>query len=448
MSRLQAAAFLEGLHTAQGLTATDKATLMDDLMEVNFEPGDKDKLVVALAAGRPDEPQARRKQQDFSAIPDFFLEKEWGLLRNTRTTVFAKSSIVVGRSLKVGLRLPSEGTFKLLCSLLLVADGQGEALTPAQKVQLLQYFKTEFRRSARGWPDPLVFLARLPDSPAAFKVEYAEMYQQAYADGEDPVPCQLLAQDLVGMGASYRCRTGRDPAALASTPSFGQLGGNQIAEVLLQTLLQAIGNSGRHQGEEIPMQFLRRRSHLELPAPARVLPPLPPPPAHRSALPAAVEKPPQEPPAPQPAPSPPLAVPLPFVSTPPPKSGSEAARSQSKETEQKSTMVGATAELLDMLDEREEMRRAKKRRPPIESPDGGQEGQQKRSKLKEETQDKKGKKGKVDGMQKKQKVRTNAKARKVSSSGPLLLGCGKCRGSHSGCAQCKNPLFGGLRWQR
>ena len=30
----------------------------------------------------------------------------------------------------------------------------------------------------------------------------------------------------------------------------------------------------------------------------------------------------------------------------------------------------------------------------------------------------------------------------------LVLGCAKCRGSHGGCAQCRNPSFSGKRYQR
>jgi hypothetical protein len=30
----------------------------------------------------------------------------------------------------------------------------------------------------------------------------------------------------------------------------------------------------------------------------------------------------------------------------------------------------------------------------------------------------------------------------------VLLGCSKCRGSHGGCAQCRNPAFSGKRYQR
>ena len=30
----------------------------------------------------------------------------------------------------------------------------------------------------------------------------------------------------------------------------------------------------------------------------------------------------------------------------------------------------------------------------------------------------------------------------------LLLGCSKCRGSHSGCVQCRDAKYSGKRWQR
>ena len=47
------------------------------------------------------------------------------------------------------------------------------------------------------------------------------------------------------------------------------------------------------------------------------------------------------------------------------------------------------------------------------------------------------------------KAKAKAKSLKTPSpKGPILLGCGKCRGSHKGCSQCRNPSFGGARWQK
>ena len=34
------------------------------------------------------------------------------------------------------------------------------------------------------------------------------------------------------------------------------------------------------------------------------------------------------------------------------------------------------------------------------------------------------------------------------SQNKLKLGCGKCRGTPSGCDQCRNPSFRGKRWTR
>ena len=50
--------------------------------------------------------------------------------------------------------------------------------------------------------------------------------------------------------------------------------------------------------------------------------------------------------------------------------------------------------------------------------------------------------GKVDAATAKGKV----KARVGGDVG--LLGCGKCRGAHRGCVQCRSPKLGGVRLQR
>lgn len=44
---------------------------------------------------------------------------------------------------------------------------------------------------------------------------------------------------------------------------------------------------------------------------------------------------------------------------------------------------------------------------------------------------------------------THLKAKPSASlNGRLLLGCSKCRGSHVGCITCRNPAYGGTRWQK
>ena len=55
------------------------------------------------------------------------------------------------------------------------------------------------------------------------------------------------------------------------------------------------------------------------------------------------------------------------------------------------------------------------------------------------------------------KAKTKAKAKTQpggkaaappQGKGKLMLGCGKCRGSPKGCGQCRDPKYGGKRWQR
>jgi hypothetical protein len=59
-------------------------------------------------------------------------------------------------------------------------------------------------------------------------------------------------------------------------------------------------------------------------------------------------------------------------------------------------------------------------------------------------------KGKNDGKRRKtgEKGDGETPGEGKPADGTLILGCGKCRGSHVGCAQCRSPTFGGVRWQR
>lgn len=43
---------------------------------------------------------------------------------------------------------------------------------------------------------------------------------------------------------------------------------------------------------------------------------------------------------------------------------------------------------------------------------------------------------------------TGAPCKRPATSGVLMLGCKKCRGCHTGCAQCRDPSFSGTRYQR
>ena len=47
----------------------------------------------------------------------------------------------------------------------------------------------------------------------------------------------------------------------------------------------------------------------------------------------------------------------------------------------------------------------------------------------------------------KSKGQAKAKGKTQAAKKTLLLGCGKCRGSHTGCVQCRNPSYNGRRWQ-
>lgn len=48
----------------------------------------------------------------------------------------------------------------------------------------------------------------------------------------------------------------------------------------------------------------------------------------------------------------------------------------------------------------------------------------------------------------KAKTQANARERPSAKKHIILFGCGKCRGSHSGCLQCRRNDFQGRRWQR
>lgn len=78
--------------------------------------------------------KARRPMQDWQSLPAYFPDELWALLAGSSTTSTGKLEAILTFAAKGGLRLPSEGTIKLLTSIwLLTAEKQADLLSACQK---------------------------------------------------------------------------------------------------------------------------------------------------------------------------------------------------------------------------------------------------------------------------------------------------------------------------
>ena len=133
VSAIQMAAILDMVST-QKLTNIDKSAVCEMVLEVNWYEGHLDKLLGELAEDADEPRKAKRRQlQDFMAIAMYGSRQFWDRMMAESTGKDEKLSLLIGLCISLGLRLPSEPTFKLLCSLWMFMSETREQLMNFRK---------------------------------------------------------------------------------------------------------------------------------------------------------------------------------------------------------------------------------------------------------------------------------------------------------------------------
>ena len=481
VSAIQMAAILDMVST-QKLTNIDKSAVCEMVLEINWYEGHLDKLLGELAEDADEPRRAKRRQlQDFMAIAMYGSRQFWDQMMAESTGKDAKLSLLIGLCISLGLRLPSEPTFKLLCSLWMFMSETREQLvnfSKQQKTVLLFHVKSEFIKVKRQSPEPHMWVPVLPLSPAAFQREFHTLYAARFAEGSDPIPAPFDTRAVHELNSTYTCRGGS--AKTQTNINIGCTSGSErLLETLLDRVLPAIakvpqplityvdrppvgGNAvaslagKRNLGSMACFagQSLQKQLSMESvadDASSFGSPIVPRVPEDEGAAELAIVL------------STPAAVPRIFPSAPEP-----AVRESSS---------GGVARLLSMLHSRDvdkkEEKRAARKRPASAALTGGDEDDLEgddedvaaafaETAVEEESGAAAGEVGASDDgatikgtCKGKRKAVAKAMAGEVGAGKAgatdafgMQLGCSKCRGLPRGCAKCRDPSFTGRRFQR
>jgi hypothetical protein len=184
---------------------------------------------------------ARRENQDWSAVISYFTKNVWDILLDKSMSSNTKMNVMIEFCIRGGLRLPTEATSKLLCSLwVLKSEDNAKLLTIDQKLVYLKHWKMAFRAAVRRSDNPIIFMQVLPAIPCEVMAKHRALWDAWFIDGSLPseIPAGLL-RELQDIDTSYTCRGRKSLPGAASHPS------TTVASEM-PSLLQVVLDAQRH----------------------------------------------------------------------------------------------------------------------------------------------------------------------------------------------------------
>ena len=274
------------LQSTKQLNMQDMAALTTAISQSAFPPEHQKSLMRVMAQLSSVSPtkSADSKFQNFEALGNY-LPASVVNRRDTPDFTTALLHFV----LRLGLRKPSEPTFKELSVLALVgSEGMEKALgfSPETRAGMLESTKLWFRKAAERMPVASPWIALLPQSPKDLQSLHPEHFEALFS--ADPVkPLDIDPVHLEMLRAGTRCRKPKLGRQFSQT-SFSSPGGSSgnNAAVTWQDLRQLMSGFAGPQRSEPPLQILTppsssplARSLLFSPQSQHTLPALPAPPA-------------------------------------------------------------------------------------------------------------------------------------------------------------------------
>jgi hypothetical protein len=215
ISRNQANALVELFRVATTLTACERGELLDLVLEISFVGDDACRVMESLSpVDLVVAPTRRRHQQSYLTVYEMFTLAKWHVLKSTEPAGL-KLEIILLMAIRLGLRCPSEPTYKILTTLWLVMSEPPDKLDTIPKhvkETMYDYVKKEFARARKRAPTPIVYLDDLPASPLELFNKHPTLYASVYGAGDQhdpPVPCAINVQLVLDVNASYSCRGGQ-----------------------------------------------------------------------------------------------------------------------------------------------------------------------------------------------------------------------------------------------
>ena len=246
---------LEDLRAGPGIAMGEAADMLKKVQAAKLTEGVKAELVKcvqekATVSARPHEKVETKKSKMQSAehICDYFTAAEWELLRNEALLPKSKKAALSTRCRHLGLLNPTEGTWKMLTAVLLLAghvgDPQSFQLDPAYALKELQELKAVLRASCKDcWHSAIQEYPRLPSQLPE------EVRRRAYPDLQ-AVACPLDRNALHVLRNQLAARHTHGSVAATSCKSFfgaGAMKGQPSMQALMGLAWMAHGLQGANQ---------------------------------------------------------------------------------------------------------------------------------------------------------------------------------------------------------
>ena len=214
VSKMQAAALVSMVKTAV-LTDDEKADVSSLIVALSwFCPEDCSAVVDAMVAkGSAGEAAGKKRRglQDYTAFLGYGHADFWKLMANPSVPPASKLTSLCQWLLKLGLRLPSEHTIKLVTSFWMMQVHSAESLatlTVEQKIVYLRHVKVTFDNLRKQAGDPHSWIDRLPTEPLEMCQSHPTMFNAAFGEKSLPIVSPVDLSAVVAIDQSYGCRGG------------------------------------------------------------------------------------------------------------------------------------------------------------------------------------------------------------------------------------------------
>jgi len=466
VSAIQSKALSEAIRATE-LDAGGLSDVCEAVMQLPWHGQDLQGLLAELDKRvEAKRPPTRRSLQCYLAITSYADAGTMEVLNNPSPMSDDKLATILGLALALGLRCPTEPTLKLLCSWWLMTTADWDRATRQHKQVMLLHVKSTWDRLRKLCSAPAAWIDRLPASPAELLATYPAVYKGYYVHGSPQPLAPAFILRLREVDRSYTCRGTLRPEA-SSSPGGEPVSAMERMMCMLmdkvqppkqpvitmcdsdirskhgpQSLLALMGCEvpGRH------AQNVRRLPTTQLPETQEDSAEATPSPATRTS----------------PGATSPVTLALTsgvdasstaLVESPTPDA--DLRRQAAAPPEYPGGVAGTVGAIVSMLESRRREKPATKafKRPAAAGADAPIEDAPASPKLPAKTVQKKGPKAAAKAEEETnvacQPAReATAKADTAPEQAALLLGCAKCRGCWTGCTQCRNPNFGGKRFQR
>lgn len=207
------------------LTDIEVANLIATMSQSQLQEPDRLHVIDALNAKIGSEmsgPSPRTSLQDGESLHGYFTTSEWTQLSKVGNLA-AKVDMVISRGLNLGLRNPSERTFATMAAIACV----GSSIDPQVALALVKEIKKRFRSKGKCIvADTTTQWTQLPQLPACWKAKHEMQWAVIYKDG-DPVTGPLV--DWSTMIKMIPCRMSR--AGCSDVVSVSRAGSSAMLAV-------------------------------------------------------------------------------------------------------------------------------------------------------------------------------------------------------------------------